>query len=72
MRDDVGYAIMMGNCCACKRTIAFNPRAVPSLVVNGTREPLCRQCAERWNELHPENARPIRDDAYGPIDEREL
>ena len=66
------WAIMYGVCCACKRMISFNPNAVPSLMVNGKREPLCKGCAERWNQLHPENARPIRPDAYEPIPEEEL
>jgi hypothetical protein len=68
----MGYAIMMGFCVACGIPIQFNPHAVPSIMVNGKREPLCRGCAIRWNELHPENARPIKDDAYEPIDENEL
>lgn len=68
----MGYALVLGNCIACKRMISFNPNAVPSLMVNGRREPLCEGCANRWNELHPENARPIRPDAYTFIDENEL
>jgi hypothetical protein len=52
--------------------IAFNPHKVPSLMINGVREPLCRRCAERWNELHPENARPIQDGAYDYMPEEEL
>jgi hypothetical protein len=68
----MGYAIMYGICVACKRTIAFNPHKVPSLMINGKREPICKNCAERWNELHPENARPIQDGAYDYMDENEL
>lgn len=68
----MGYAIMMGLCIACKRPIQFNPHAVPSLMIHGQREPLCRICAERWNALHPDKARPIRPDAYSAIDETEL
>jgi hypothetical protein len=66
----------MGRCCACGRTVSFNPLRVPSLVVNGRREPLCRFCFHRWNEIHriskglkPE---PLAPDAYQPIDEAEL
>ena len=68
----MGFAYMMGFCIACKLPISFNPHAVPSLMVNGTREPLCRMCATRWNEMHPENARPIQPNAYDPIPEEEL
>jgi hypothetical protein len=52
--------------------IQFNPYKVPSLAVNGTRQPLCRYCAERWNELHPESARDIDEQAYEPIPEEEF
>jgi hypothetical protein len=68
----MGYAYMVGHCVACKQLIQFNPHAVPSLLVNGVKEPLCRECAERWNQIHPENARPIRKDAYSMIPEEEL
>lgn len=67
-----GWAYMVGYCVACKQFFQFNPHAVPSLLVNGTREPLCRSCAERWNEMHPENARPIQPNAYDAIPEEEL
>lgn len=69
----MGYAIMMGFCIACKRPISFNPHSVPSLMIDGgNREPLCEICANRWNELHPEKAKPIRPDAYSFIDENEF
>ena len=68
----MGYALMFGACCACYQTISFNPHKVPSLMIDGRREPLCRSCALKWNELHPENARPIQPDAYEPIPEDEL
>lgn len=65
----MGYMIAMGYCVACKGIVHFNPNLVPSIRVNGKREPLCRSCAERWNELHPEQARPISDKAYDVADE---
>jgi hypothetical protein len=68
----VGYGIVMGFCIACKSPIQFNPLKVPSLVIDGRREPVCRYCAERWNELHPDNARPILEGAYDWVPEEEL
>jgi hypothetical protein len=68
----MGYALMFGTCCSCRRIISFNPHKVPSLLINGTRQPICRQCAERWNVLHPEIAKPIQDGAYEEFDESEL
>jgi len=69
---DMGYAIIIATCIACKQTVHCNPKLVPSLRVNGQREPLCHSCATRWNQLHPENAREINPTAYEPCDESEL
>ena len=68
----MGYLIMMGSCAACHSLIQFNPNKVPSIRINGKREPLCLNCANRWNELHPENARPIDKTAYEWVDESEV
>lgn len=67
----MGYLFMVATCCSCHMTIGFNPHKVPSLVINGIREPLCENCANRWNELHPESARPIQPGAYEPLNENE-
>lgn len=66
------YALMFALCCSCKMIIGFNPNKVPSLIVDGNREPLCKDCAELWNEMHPEIARPIQEGAYEPCDETEI
>ena len=65
-----GYVFVLGSCVNCQRSISFHPHKVPSVRVNGKREPLCRQCAERWNELH--EPVPIQPDAYEPCPEEEL
>lgn len=68
----MGYAIMVGRCVACHTRIIFNPIRVPSLRVNGVREPLCEACANKWNQLHPDKAHPIHPEAYEACDEAEL
>jgi hypothetical protein len=68
----MGYAIMFGICIACKGDMHFNPHKVPSLMINGKREPICEACANRWNQLHPEAAKPIQEGAYRHFDENEL
>ena len=72
----MAYAFVVGNCCACGVLLTFNPVRVPSLRVNGSREPLCRACHARWNEIHrtskglaPVEAHP---DAWGACHESEL
>jgi hypothetical protein len=70
--ETMGYAVMLGFCAACRRPISFNPHKVPSLRINGVKEPICESCANRWNELHPEAARPIMAGAYEVMAEEEL
>ena len=45
----MGYALAMGSCFGCGRTFAFNPMKVPSITVESSREPICRQCVDRVN-----------------------
>ena len=47
-----GYAFMIASCIACDATFAGNPNHGPSIPVNGKREPICRNCFDRWNEIH--------------------
>lgn len=46
------YVIVLGSCVACGTPIRFNPSFVPSIRVNGEREPLCRACFNAWNGIH--------------------
>lgn len=67
----MGYAIVMGFCIACKSPVSFNPHKVPSIRVNGVKEPLCRSCAERWSVIHKTPV-PFLDEAYEPVAEEDL
>ena len=72
---NMGYAVCFSNCIGCGRMFGFNPLRVPSLPVNGVREPVCRDCIETANVKRSElglDLHVIRPDAYEPIDEREL
>ena len=63
-----GYMTVIGPCIGCGKTISFNPNRVPSLVVDGAREPLCKSCFNRWNEIHRVSKGldpvPLNSDAY--------
>ncbi|HEY7233883.1 MAG TPA: hypothetical protein VH539_07015 [Gemmatimonadaceae bacterium] len=71
-----GYAIAMGPCVACGRPFGFNPLRVPSLVINGTREPVCASCYERLRDVQRTNGLPVwpdpLPDAYDPVSAEEL
>jgi hypothetical protein len=41
----------VGPCWSCGRTFMFDPERVPSIVADGSRQPLCRDCVQRANEL---------------------
>ena len=59
-------------CCNCKAPISFNPERVPSLRVNGGREPLCAGCFAEWNRIHRTSRgltpEPLQPDAFEPLE----
>ena len=67
----MGYALMIGTCYACKRTMTFNPVRVPSY----NNEPFCRSCIERANVIRVEKGMEpinIHPEAYTACREEEL
>ncbi|RPH74007.1 hypothetical protein EHM76_04370 [bacterium] len=70
-----GFVMAMGRCIRCGVPFSFNPHFVPSIRVEGVRQPVCRSCVEWANEerkkagiephfIHPE--------AYEPLPEEQL
>ena len=71
----MGYVSAMGPCFACHKPFTFNPMRVPSLRINGVREPVCRECVEKANLLRIANGLEpivIQPGAYDWADEEEL
>jgi len=46
-----GYMFAMSECANCQRLCSYNPDLVPSMRVNGVREPICRHCVEVANPI---------------------
>ena len=73
MVDDDGPVIFaLGECYACHRPFTFSVTRVPSVVVEGIRQPICRACVERVNPRRIANGlEPIvpLPGAYEPDDE---
>ena len=82
----MAVALLLFTCIACRRPDTGNPHKVPSVRVkmganglpcpnpNGTREPLCRNCAATLNAKRVEAGLtpfPIHEDAYQAADETE-
>lgn len=71
----MGCAICTGTCAACGRLFMFNPVRVPSVRINGEREPVCEACMNAANVERTKRGLepfPILPDAYEPCDEAEL
>lgn len=71
----MGYAFCTGYCIGCGRLFSFNPMRVPSVTINGSREPICEGCVNRANPERIANGLPPIvpfSDAYEACDEGEL
>lgn len=71
----MGYVLAHSTCFGCGRPFGYNPHRVPSIRINGVREPICASCVEIANtERVKRGLDPIvpLPDAYEPMDEAEL
>ena len=71
----MGYCLAHGLCIRCRQVFSFNPMKVPSIVMDGTRRALCRDCIEPFNEQRRKLGLPLMvplPGAYEPCHESEL
>jgi hypothetical protein len=71
----MGYAMMWSPCVRCGRIFGFNPHKVPSIRVNGQREPVCEGCYHVLAAIQKDRGMevlPLSPDAYEAIEEGEL
>jgi len=54
----MGYYFAMSECFGCKQLFSYNPHSVPSIAVDGVRQPVCRTCIERANPIRRERGLP--------------
>ena len=71
-----GYSLMITSCISCDAVFAGNPKHGPSISVEGSREPICRNCFDKWNEIHRTSKglepHPLHPKAFEPTEEGEL
>jgi hypothetical protein len=64
----MGFMFVVGDCINCHAPLCFNPDCVPSLRIDGVKQPLCESCFDKWNELHRTSKGlpplPLHPDAY--------
>jgi len=63
----MGYMLLICECGACHKPLTCNPDLVPSIRINGVREPLCRECVAQWERIHGRSAN-AHPDAYDPLE----
>lgn len=51
----MGTYFALGRCICCGRHFTFHPERVPSLLVEGEREPVCRACVNNINPIRKSN-----------------
>lgn len=71
----MGYISAMGPCYTCRDLFMFNPERVPSVVINGVREPVCEACMTKANAIRKAKGLPLLEilpGAYDAADESEL
>ena len=71
----MGYITAMAPCVGCGRPFSFNPVRVPSITINGSKQPICANCVARVNPMRIANGlEPIvpLPDAYEACAEDEI
>lgn len=71
----MGFASCLSNCYGCKRVFMYNPMKVPSVTIDGVREPICEACVARVNPQRIANGLPPivpMPDAYTACDENDM
>lgn len=71
----MGFVFIHSTCFGCGQPFAYHPNRVPSVRINGQREPICAACVERANPLRIKNGLdPIvpLPGAYEPADEHSI
>jgi hypothetical protein len=71
----MGFVSCTGTCYTCRKLITFNPNKVPSIRINGVKEPVCRECITAANPKRKANGMPeitILPGAYEAAPEEEI
>jgi hypothetical protein len=68
----MGYMTAMSACFGCNRLFSYNPERVPSIRVNGEREPICAECVARANPERAKNGLELIVPLPGAYDAEEV
>lgn len=71
----MAYVMVMSPCYGCKKDFMYNPQYVPSLTIDGVREPFCQSCIDKANVVRRQKSlEPLvpHPQAYQPLPEGDL
>lgn len=51
----MGVMFVIAPCVGCQRLFSFSAERVPSVIVDGVRQPICRSCVDVANPVRVEN-----------------
>lgn len=54
----MAYMSVISPCYACRQLFSYHPDRVPSIRVDGIRQPICQSCVDRANVKRKENGLP--------------
>ncbi len=73
--SDGGWVMAYGGCFSCQKPFSFNPNKVPSIRMNGVKEPVCGDCMTLVNNQRVaigQEPHFIHPDAYEPMPASDL
>lgn len=68
----MGYMSAMAPCFGCGEVFSFNPDRVPSIPIDGVRQPVCQACIDRANPRRVANGLPPIVPLPGAYDAQEV
>jgi hypothetical protein len=71
----MAYVLVTSACFGCKRLFSYHPNKVPSIPIEGERQPICQACVDEVNPRRIKNGLPpikVLPGAYEPADEDDV
>jgi hypothetical protein len=54
----MAFVSVIGTCYGCGKPFSFHPNKVPSIRVDGVRQPICKSCVDHVNPIRKEKGLP--------------
>ena len=68
----MGYMVAISACFGCGRPFSYNPDLVPSIPIEGVRQPICLNCVKIANPRRIENGLEPIEVPPGAYEEQEV